>query len=102
VPAALKALGLQDKVSIIGEGGAEVSNARIASGEQLMDSPFAYYEIDYTMMDSLFRYYAGEPQVEPAPRPPVWLVTQETIPDSEGVFPMVADYKEQFAKLWGK
>jgi hypothetical protein len=41
-------------------------------------------------------------EVLPEPEFPYWLVTQETLPDAEGLFPVVEGVEDQFAELWGK
>lgn len=33
---------------------------------------------------------------------PVWIVTRKTVPSATETFPFVADYQEQYRKLWGK
>ena len=54
------------------------------------------------MLDALARHWAGVP-VEQTP-PEFWLMTKENMPSAINgpAFPIVQDYKTQWAKLWGK
>ena len=54
------------------------------------------------MLDALARKWAGVP-VQQTP-PEFWLMTTESMPSSINgpAFPIVQDYKNQWAKLWGK
>jgi ABC-type sugar transport system substrate-binding protein len=54
-------------------------------------------------VDLLARHFAGQsikPDVE-ADIYPQWWLTPQNIPHTEEDFPLVANYKEQFKKLWG-
>ena len=63
--------------------------------------PFDYYDVDYQMLDSLARHWAGVPvQLTP---PPLWLMTKANLPANHTQpFPNVVSYQSQFLKLWGK
>jgi ABC-type sugar transport system substrate-binding protein len=99
---ALRAAGLADKVKIVGQGGNEAVYQEVASGSWLAVVPSALYAYDYAMLDALARKFAGVP-VEETP-PEFWLMTKESVPSglSGPAFPIVEDYKSQWAKLWGK
>jgi ribose transport system substrate-binding protein len=100
LPAALSAAGLS-KVKLVGESGGPTEFGYMANGQYLALVPYDYYSVDYQMLDALARHFAGVPvQLTP---PPLWLITKSNLPaDHTAIFPMVADYKSQFLKLWGK
>jgi ABC-type sugar transport system substrate-binding protein len=101
LPAALKAAGLSDKVTIVGQGGGSQNFADLKSGAVDALVPFDTYSIDYLMIDALARHWAGVPLVDAGQ--PYWLVKKDTVPaDTSKAFPLVADYEAQFKKLWGK
>ena len=64
--------------------------------------PFDYYAVDYLMLDALARHFAGAPPQKA--NPPLWIVTPENMPAeaTKGLFPVVASYRDEFKKLWGK
>jgi hypothetical protein len=63
--------------------------------------PPALHSYDSGMLDALVRHWAGVP-VENT-EPDLWLVDKENIPKTtEPAFSPVEDYKEEWAKLWGK
>lgn len=99
LPAALKAAGLND-ITVIGEGPDENTLQYIASGQQDATVTFPYYEEMYSMVDSLARLFAGVP-AEKEIKVPDWIVTADTLPQSDAIFPVVADVKEQYQALWG-
>lgn len=98
VPAAIRAAGLKD-IKLSGEGPDETTLQSIASGEREGTVTFPYYEEMFSMVDALARLFAGVP-LEKDVKIPVWYVTADTMPDSNKIFPVVADVKEQYFKLW--
>jgi ABC-type sugar transport system substrate-binding protein len=101
LPAALKAAGLGDKVKIIGQSADSQTFQDLQAGNIKAVVPFDYYTVDYLMLDALVRHFAGE-----APQdkfPPLWMVTPDNMPAgaTDGLFPVVEDYQEQFKKVWG-
>jgi ABC-type sugar transport system substrate-binding protein len=102
LPAALQAAGLGDKVKIVGQGGNQQVYQDVGSGKISAVTPSSLYGYDYSMLDALARKWAGVP-VEQTP-PEFWLMTKENMPASINgpAFPIVEDYKTQWAKLWGK
>jgi len=101
LPAALKAAGLADKVTIVGQGGGSQNFADLKTGAIDALVPFDTYSIDYLMLDALARHWAGVPLVDAGQ--PYWLVKKDTAPeDTSKAFPLVADYEAQFKQLWGK
>ena len=101
LPAALKAAGLADKVTIVGQGGGSQNWADMKAGSIDALVPFDTYSVDYLMIDALARHWAGVPLVDAGP--PYWLVKKDTVPaDTSKVFPLVEDYESQFKALWGK
>ena len=100
LPAALSAAGLSH-VKIVGQGGGPTSFQYMAQGQELALVPFDYYDVDYMMLDSLARHWAGVPVQLTAP--PLWLITKANLPANHTqLFPNVTDYQSQFLKLWGK
>jgi ABC-type sugar transport system substrate-binding protein len=99
LPSALKAAGLND-VTIIGEGPDENTLQYISSGQQEATVTFPYYEEMFSMVDALARKFADVP-LEESIEVPDWIVTADTLPTDDSIFPVVADVKEQYFKLWG-
>ena len=101
LPAALKAAGLADKVTIVGQGGGSQNFADLETGAISALVPADLYSYDYLMLDALARHWAGVPLVDAGP--PYWLVKKDTAPeDTSTVFPVVEDYEAQWKTLWGK
>jgi ABC-type sugar transport system substrate-binding protein len=102
LPAALKAAGLADKVKIVGQSGDTQTFQDLQANNISSVVPFDYYAVDYLMLDSLARHFAGVPVKEA--QPPLWIVTPENMPAqaTEGLFPVVESYRDEFKKLWGK
>jgi ribose transport system substrate-binding protein len=102
LPAALQAAGLADKVKILGQGGNQQVYQDVGAGKIVAVTPSSLYGYDYSMLDALARKWAGV-QVEQT-SPEFWLMTKENIPSNINgpAFPIVEDYKAQWAKLWGK
>jgi len=101
LPAALKAAGLADKVTIVGQGGGPQNFADMRSDSIKALVPADLYSYDYLMLDALARHWAGVPLVDAGP--PYWLVKKDTAPeDTSKPFPVVEDYLAQWKALWGK
>jgi ABC-type sugar transport system substrate-binding protein len=101
LPAALDAAGLGN-VKIIGQGPGPADFAAFKSGDEEAGVPFDYYTVDYLMLDSMARKWAGVPVQHTAP--PVWLATGlNTTPAlTQKVVPIVVNYRNLFLQLWGK
>jgi ABC-type sugar transport system substrate-binding protein len=99
---ALRAAGLSDKVKIVGQGGNESVYQEVAAGDWLAVVPSALYSYDYGMLDAFARKFAGVPVEETSPE--FWLMDKANVPSGINgpAFPIVTDYKAQWAKLWGK
>jgi ABC-type sugar transport system substrate-binding protein len=99
---ALQAAGLKDKVKIVGQGGNEQVYQDVRNGDILAVTPSSLFGYDYAMLDALARKWAGVPVEETDPE--YWLMTKDNIPASTSgpTFPIVEDYKSQWAELWGK
>jgi ABC-type sugar transport system substrate-binding protein len=99
---AMRAAGLADKVKIVGQGGNEAVYQEVKAGNILAVVPSALYSYDYGMLDALARKFAGVPVQETTPE--FWLMDQKNAPATINgpAFPIVEDYKAQWAKLWGK
>jgi ABC-type sugar transport system substrate-binding protein len=102
LPAALRAAGLADKVKILGQGGNQQVYQDVGAGKIVAVTPSSLYGYDYAMLDALARKWAGVPVEQTTPE--FWLMTKENIPSNINgpAFPIVEDYKAQWAKLWGK
>jgi ABC-type sugar transport system substrate-binding protein len=102
LPAALKAAGLADKVKIVGQSGDTLTFQDMAAGNVEAVVPFDYYAVDYLMLDALARHFAGVPVVQA--QPPMWIVTPDNMPAeaTEGLFPVVESYRDEFKQIWGK
>ena len=101
LPAALRAAGLAEKVKIIGQSADSQTFQDLQAGNIKAVVPFDYYTVDYLMLDALARHFAGVPVEDQFP--PLWMVTPENMPEgaTEGLFPVVEDYQDQFKKAWG-
>ena len=102
LPAALRAAGLADKVKIVGQSGDTQTFQDLKANNIKSVVPFDYYAVDYMMLDALARHFAGAP-VQKA-TPPLWIVNSSNMPAAatEGLFPVVESYRDEFKKLWGK
>ena len=100
LPAALKAAGLGDKVTIVGQGGGTQNFTDMKSGTISALVPADLFSYDYLMLDALARHWAGVPLNDAGP--PYWLVKKDTVPtDTSKPFPVIEDYQAQYEKLWG-
>ena len=99
LPAALEAAGLED-IRIFGEGPTSATLADIDAGRQAGTMAFAFWEIMFSMMDSVARSFVGQ-DVE-LPAPPNWILTAGEFPTGVDTFPLVEDVVEQYTALWGK
>jgi ribose transport system substrate-binding protein len=100
LPAALKAAGLGDKVTIVGQGGGTQNFTDLKAGSIDALVPADLFSYDYLMLDALARHWAGVPVNDAGP--PYWLVKKNTVPtDTSKPFPVIEDYKAQYEKLWG-
>ena len=102
LPAALRAAGLADKVKVIGQS-ADTQTFQDLQAKSIQSVvPFDYYAVDYLMLDALARHFAGAPATDAGP--PLWIVTPENMPAraTEGLFPVVEDYRDEFKRIWGK
>jgi len=102
LPAALRAAGLADKVKIVGQGADTQTFQDVQADNIKSVVPFDYYAVDYLMLDALARHFAGVPVAKA--QPPMWIVTAKNMPAqaTQGLFPVVASYRDEFQKLWGK
>lgn len=101
LPAALKIAGLSG-IKVVGEGGTPQVFQYIADGNPpWLSVPFDYYTTDYQMLDAFARKWAGVPVVKPAAWD-WWLMSSSDLPSSSTLFPVVASYRQDFLKLWGK
>jgi ABC-type sugar transport system substrate-binding protein len=101
LPAALRAAGLADKVKIIGQSADTQTYQDLQAGNIKAVVPYDYYTVDYLMLDALARHFAGVPVEDQSP--PLWIVTPDNMPQgaTEGLFPVVENYQDQFKKAWG-
>jgi ribose transport system substrate-binding protein len=99
LPAALNAAGLTD-ITVMGEGPDETTLQAISNGQQEATVAFPYYEEMFSMVDALARKFAGvSPEAEVTV--PDWIVTADTLPQDDAIFPVVEDVREQYFELWG-
>jgi ABC-type sugar transport system substrate-binding protein len=103
LPAALSAAGLADKVKVVGQSGDTQTFQDLASNKMQSVVQFDYYAIDYLMLDALARHFAGAPE-QPNATPPLWIVNAHNMPAdaTQGLFPVVTNYRSEFKQLWGK
>jgi ABC-type sugar transport system substrate-binding protein len=99
LPAALKAAGLND-VKIIGQGATATNLQYIHSGQEGASIAFPFYEALWAMVDAVARHEAGVP-LAPSAVPSLWLLTKDTAPTTNKLFPVVQGSEAQFKSLWG-
>jgi ribose transport system substrate-binding protein len=102
LPAALKAAGLSN-VKVIGESPIPATLQYIQSGQMGATADADLYGDAFADVDALARYFTGTP-ISQNTIYQQWLLTKDTLPDVSFTndFPMVADYEQQYSKLWGK
>ena len=102
LPAALRAAGLADKVKIVGQSADTQTFQDLQAGNIKSVVPFDYYGVDYLMLDALARRFAGAPPQKA--NPPLWIVTPDSMPAgaTQGLFPVVESYRDEFKGIWGK
>lgn len=100
LPAALKAAGLDD-VKILDQSATLQGYQYIASDQQLATVVYPYRDSMWQAADTFARVFAGE-SIDPSNQPPqFWYVDKSNLPTTKEYFPTVADYQEQYKKLWG-
>lgn len=103
LPAALSAAGLSDRVKAVGLSPSTVNlNYIVQDQAQVATVSFPHAEIAWKMMDVLARHFAGDSLDPDEPMLPRRLLTADNIADPNALTPTVADYQEQFKKLWNK
>jgi ABC-type sugar transport system substrate-binding protein len=103
MPDALKAAGISKDVKFVSIGPSELAFEALRNGDYLvaLDSP-STYDMTWRHADALARHFNGEsiaPSIEH--NYPVWVVTKDNIPVTEGTFPLVEDYTNQYKAIWG-
>jgi ribose transport system substrate-binding protein len=103
VPAALRQAGLADKVKIIVDVGDAENYQYIASGQTHAATSFSNVESPWVWVDALARRFTGQSiAVDRQAKLPLMLITKDNLISTANEFPMVADYQQQWKKLWGK
>jgi ribose transport system substrate-binding protein len=103
VPAALRQAGLANKVKIIVNVGSAENYQYIASGQT--HAAMAYSNVDQTWVwaDALARLFTGQSiDVDRKAQLPYMLITKDNLISTGAEFPLVANYQQQWKKLWGK
>lgn len=102
VAAALRAAGLADKVDIVTSSSGATNFAAVAAGDELAAQALGFYELMWLEADTLARHFAG---VEMPDLNEVQMIrqtlVQDNIVETEGLYPLVEDYDDQFKALWG-
>ncbi len=102
VAAALRAAGLADKVEIVTSSSGATNFAAVAAGDELAGQALGFYELMWLEADTLARHFAG---VEPADLNELPMIRQTLVADNvvetEGLYPLVETYDDQFKALWG-
>jgi ribose transport system substrate-binding protein len=103
VPAALRQAGLANKVKTIVTVGDAENYQYIASGQTQAAMAFSNVESPWVWVDALARIFTGQSiAVDRAAHLPFMLITKDNLISTASEFPMVADYRQQWLKLWGK
>jgi ribose transport system substrate-binding protein len=103
--AALSAAGLNDKVKIAGETATAANLAAVKDGSELAWTGFAAPVLGWRTVDAMARFANGDDLASATTSPlPTQVVTKENIgsilTDKAGFYIGVADYADQFKKLW--
>lgn len=103
VPAALRQAGLANKVKLIVNVGDAENYQYIASGQTHAAMAFSNVDQTWVWADALARLFTGQPiDVDRKARLPYMLITKDNLISTGSEFPLVANYQEQWKKLWGK
>jgi ribose transport system substrate-binding protein len=103
VPAALRQAGLANKVKTIVDVGDAENYQYIASGQTQAATSFSNVESPWVWVDALARKFTRQSiAVDRAATMPLMLITKDNLISTANEFPMVADYQQQWKKLWGK
>jgi ribose transport system substrate-binding protein len=103
VPAALRQAGLANKVKTIVDVGDAENYQYIASGQTQAATSFSNVESPWVWVDALARRFTGQSiAVDRRAKLPLMLITKSNLISTSAEFPMVADYQQQWKKLWGK
>jgi len=103
VPAALRQAGLANKVKTIVDVGDAENYQYIASGQTQAATSFSNVESPWVWVDALARKFTGQSiTVDRQAKMPLMLITKSNLISTANEFPMVADYQQQWKKLWGK
>ncbi len=103
--AALSAAGLSDKVKIAGETATAANLQAVKDGTELAWTGFAAPVVGWRTIDAFARFANGDDLAPASESPlPTQVVTKENIggivSDKSGNYIGVADYADQFKKLW--
>jgi ribose transport system substrate-binding protein len=103
VPAALRQAGLANKVKLIVNVGDAENYQYIASGQTHAAMAFSNIDQTWVWADALARLFTGQPiDVDRKAHLPYMLITKDNLISTGSEFPLVANYQEQWKKLWGK
>ena len=103
VPAALRQAGLANKVKLIVNVGDAENYQYIASGQTHAAMAFSNVDQTWVWADALARLFTGQPiDVDRKAHLPYMLITKDNLISTGSEFPLVANYQEQWKKLWGK
>jgi ribose transport system substrate-binding protein len=103
VPAALRQAGLANKVKIIVNVGNAENYQYIASGQTHAAMAFSNVDQTWVWADALARLFTGQSiDVDRKAKLPYMLITKNNLISTGSEFPLVANYQEQWKKLWGK
>lgn len=103
LPAALKVAGLASQVKVVGNAPSASNLQLVNAGEEYATKPVPTIEMAWYMTDALARTFAGVkvPEAE-YQKMPLMFWTKQNIQGRTKLFPLVADYRRQFERLWGK
>ncbi|PWD41490.1 hypothetical protein ACN93_19410 [Gordonia paraffinivorans] len=103
LPQALASAGLTEKAPFIGLDALPMNKQFVVDGKQAASIAFPIYESMWMAVDALARHFVGAdlaPSIDALL--PTMIYTKENIKDPAAFEPLVPNYREQFAKLWGK
>lgn len=103
LPKALETSGLDSRVRVVVDTPGTAVSTYMTEGDTFFAATaYPGEEFMWTAVDLILRHQLGQ-DISPAADSsiPQWLMTPETLPSSTENFPIIEDYQDQFAALWG-
>jgi ribose transport system substrate-binding protein len=100
LPAALQNAGQNPDIVLLDTS--PTVSSYIANGQVAVTTGVDWPTIIWQMFDTFARIFTGQStQPDTSAAQPQWLISKDNIPSTSSYFPLVANYQDQFKKLWG-